>query len=288
MTRTVLSPARLAAGWLKAGQDAGRRRAMADIRMSTEVRTLLGPDGVARASAVTLANGRCLACEKKLDPAEPANVVVRVGGPVAHVRYAHQHCAESAVVELPAQRPRPAVPDEVPGVAMQMTAALVAHGSSILPVLVAELLAPVYVRDRAGSELTDLLTSHLLQRGFHLVGRLRQAPGHVAHWQAAITPVHGPDGEMRCSWRSWSRTGPSSTPAPSSRPHSGPAPPSSSAGASCTSGKSASPTSPPTTSKAKPAPCAQPPQLAALRRRPHPPLGQRQQVMRRALTGHRG
>ena len=36
---------------------------MADIRISNDVRHALGPDGVAKASAATLNNARCLSCE---------------------------------------------------------------------------------------------------------------------------------------------------------------------------------------------------------------------------------
>ncbi|MDJ0466979.1 hypothetical protein [Streptomyces sp. H27-C3] len=85
---------------------------MTDIRMSADVRSALGPDGVAKAGAVTLNNAICLACENRISPDEPANVVVRIAGleratgRVAHVRYAHAHCRPSAVVEVPEARSR--------------------------------------------------------------------------------------------------------------------------------------------------------------------------------------
>ncbi|MEU5431316.1 hypothetical protein AB0H73_37725 [Streptomyces olivoreticuli] len=75
---------------------------MTDIRMSPDVRNVLGPDGVAKAGAVTLNNAVCLGCEEKIYPNEPANVVVRIAGAgwatgcVAHVRYAHGLWTQSA------------------------------------------------------------------------------------------------------------------------------------------------------------------------------------------------
>ncbi|GGP80173.1 hypothetical protein GCM10010278_68290 [Streptomyces melanogenes] len=153
------------------------------------MRTALGPDGVAKAGAVTLNNAICLGCEKKIHPEEPANVVVRIGGRVAHVRYAHDHCHPSAVVEIPETRsPRAsAAPDE--GMAMRMTAATVEHGRAALPTLIAEPEAPVYLNTGTGvgSELLDVLASHVLSRGFSPVGRMRQAPAHAGLWLATYT-----------------------------------------------------------------------------------------------------
>lgn len=174
---------------------------MTDIRMSPDVRTALGPDGVAKAGAVTLNNAICLACEEKIYPSEPANVVVRIAevgratGRVAHVRYAHARCHDSAVVEIPDARSPipPAAPDD--GMAMRMTAAAVEHGRSVLPTLIAELEAPVYLNTGtgAGSELLDVLASRVLARGFSPVGRMRQAPAHADRWLATYTTPVGPD-----------------------------------------------------------------------------------------------
>jgi len=166
---------------------------MTDIRMSKDVRAALGPDGVAKAGAVTLNNAICLGCERKIHPEEPANVVVRIGGRVAHVRYAHTRCHPSAVVEVPESRSAtpPAAPDE--GMAMLMTAATVEHGRSVLPTLIAELEAPVYLNTATGtgSELLDVLASRVLARGFSPVGRMRQAPPHAERWLAAYSTPAG-------------------------------------------------------------------------------------------------
>ncbi|MEU7134843.1 hypothetical protein [Streptomyces sp. NPDC046261] len=163
--------------------------------MSSDVRTALGPDGVAKAGAVTLNNAICLGCEKKIYPSEPANVVVRIGGRVAHIRYAHDRCHPSAVVEIPeARSPRPpAAPED--GMAMRMTAATVEHGRVVLPTLIAELEAPIYLNTGtgAGSELLDVLASRVLARGFSPVGRMRQAPAHADRWLATYTTPAGPD-----------------------------------------------------------------------------------------------
>ncbi|MEU8894170.1 hypothetical protein [Streptomyces sp. NPDC048442] len=79
--------------------------------------------------AVTLHHAVCLGCEKKIDPDEPMRVVVRIGGRVAHIRYAHAACHPSIIVEIPEPRTPagpPAAPDQ--GVAMRVTAATVDHG----------------------------------------------------------------------------------------------------------------------------------------------------------------
>ncbi|MFP3989512.1 hypothetical protein U9R90_18935 [Streptomyces sp. E11-3] len=165
---------------------------MADIRMSAAVRAVLGPDGVSQAASVTLATGVCVVCEQNLDPEEPANVVVAVGCSVAHVRYSHLACADSAVVEVPAQDLRPTPGDG--GVTMRMSAGLVEHRGTVLPVLMAELQTPVFLRDGAGSELVDVLSSGLLQGGFSLIGRLRQAPAPAAQWVAAFGDPCGSEG----------------------------------------------------------------------------------------------
>ncbi|MFZ3562918.1 hypothetical protein ACOKM5_44085 [Streptomyces sp. BH097] len=167
---------------------------MTDIRMSTDVRAVLGTDGAAKAGAVTLHHAICLTCQQKIDTDEPANVVVRIGGHVAHIRYAHARCHASAVVEIPEPRTPgrpPAQPDA--GMTMQMTAATVEHGNSVLPTLIAELAAPVYAATGTGdgSELLDVLASHVLARGFSPVGRMRQAPAHADGWRATYTTPDG-------------------------------------------------------------------------------------------------
>ncbi|MGP3777170.1 hypothetical protein ACTWJ8_40680 (plasmid) [Streptomyces sp. SDT5-1] len=163
---------------------------MTDIRMSDDVRAVLGTDGVAKAGAVTLHHAICVSCEGKVHPNEPVNVVVRLGSRVAHVRYAHARCHPSAVLDIPAPR-APESPAETPdaGMTMEMTAATVEHGQAVLPTLIAELAAPVYLVTGTGdgSELQDALASRVLQRGFSLVGRMRHAPAHAEGWKATYT-----------------------------------------------------------------------------------------------------
>ncbi|MFI5808945.1 hypothetical protein [Streptomyces sp. NPDC051561] len=160
---------------------------MTDIHMSEDVRTALGEDGAAKAGAVTLHHAICLGCQKKIDPEEPVNVVVRIGGRIAHIRYAHAECHPSALVEIPEPRTPagPQAPQE--GAVMRMTAATVDHGGSVLPVLVAELEAPVFLVATGARDLVDVLASHVLARGFSPVGRLRHAPAPAQQWQAACT-----------------------------------------------------------------------------------------------------
>jgi hypothetical protein len=156
--------------------------------MSEDVRTALGEDGAAKAGAVTLHHAVCLGCEKRLDPEEPVHVVVRIGGRVAHIRYAHAACHPSTIVEIPEPRTPagpPAAPDQ--GAEMRMTAATVDHGGSVLPTLIAELEAPVFLVATDARDLVDVLASHVLARGFSPIGRLRQAPAHARQWAAAYT-----------------------------------------------------------------------------------------------------
>lgn len=160
---------------------------MTDIRMSADVRAVLGPEGVAQAGAVTLTNAVCVGCEMRINPAETANVVVRIGGRVAHVRYAHARCHASAVVQIPEARTPtgPVAPDE--GVPMLMTASAVEYGRAMLPTLFAEIGAPVFLRAGTGSELMDVLASRVLARGFSPVGRMRHAPPRADQWLATYT-----------------------------------------------------------------------------------------------------
>lgn len=160
---------------------------MTDIRMSEDVRTALGEDGAARAGAVTLHHAICLGCAKKIDPEEPVHGVVRIGGRVAHIRYAHAACHPSTLVELPEPRTPagpPAAPDQ--GAEMRMTAATVDHGGSVLPVLVAELEALVFLFATHARDLVDVLASHVLARGFSPVGRMRHTPAHTRQWAAGL------------------------------------------------------------------------------------------------------
>jgi hypothetical protein len=128
---------------------------MTEILMSDEVRALLGEEGAAR---VRLARSTT----------------------VTNAAFAHPGCAPSVVIDVTDEQMAEAMPDEAD---MAMTAALVEHGGGVLlPTLLAELEGAAYAaQGPAGTlgELTDVLVSTLLARGFALVTRLRQAPRHA-------------------------------------------------------------------------------------------------------------
>ncbi|WP_328974021.1 hypothetical protein [Streptomyces sp. NBC_00239] len=164
---------------------------MPDLHMSPEVRALLGPEGLARAAEVSLANGQCVVCDQPLTGA--VNMVVRTGGTFTHVVYVHDRCGPSQVIEM-GEDFAPAAPAD--GYAMTMTAAVLDHGGADLPVLVAETVGKAYVvTDNPTGELTNVVASHLLAQGFQLVTRLRQAPPQVAEWVGVLLLGHGPAGE---------------------------------------------------------------------------------------------
>jgi CBS domain-containing protein len=160
----------------------------AEIRMSHEVRAALGAEGAQRAAAVSLASGRCPVCGGSLSAATAANVVVTVAGATAHVRYAHPDCTPSAVQRAPAAADPLIGPDSF---TMDIRAGLIEHGRALLPVLVAEMRVRVFT---TGPELTDLVVSGLLSRGFTLVSRIRQAPRQLRGW-SAVFAVNDTDDE---------------------------------------------------------------------------------------------
>ncbi|MFD8621678.1 hypothetical protein [Streptomyces sp. NPDC059513] len=160
------------------------------LHMSPEVRALLGPEGLARAAEVSLATGQCVTCRQPLDGT--VNMVVRTGGTYTHVVYVHDRCGPSQVIRM-GDDFAPAAPAD--GYAMTMTAAVLDHGGADLPVLVAETVGKAYVvSDSPTGELTNVVASHLLSQGFHLVSRLRQAPSQAAEWIGVLLLGHGPDG----------------------------------------------------------------------------------------------
>ncbi|MEU5610561.1 hypothetical protein AB0H03_17805 [Streptomyces sparsogenes] len=163
---------------------------MADLRMSPEVRALLGPEGIARAAEVSLGNGQCLTCSQPLDGT--VNMVVRTGGHYTHVGYVHARCGPSEVIRMGPDF-APAAPAD--GYDMTMTAAVLDHGGADLPVLIAETVGKAYIVNDGPGELTSVVASHLLGSGFHLVTRLRQAPPQVAEWVGVLLLGHGPAGE---------------------------------------------------------------------------------------------
>ncbi|WP_438297802.1 hypothetical protein [Streptomyces sp. HUAS TT7] len=163
---------------------------MPDLHMSAEVRELLGPEGLARAAEVSLTDGECVACRQRLTGT--VNMVVRTNGSFTHVVYVHDRCGPSEVIAMGPDF-APAAPAD--GYAMTMTAAVLDHGGADLPVLVAETVGKAYViSDSPTGELTNVVASHLLSQGFHLVNRLRQAPPPVPEWVGVLLPGQGPDG----------------------------------------------------------------------------------------------
>ncbi|AEY94366.1 hypothetical protein SHJG_p251 (plasmid) [Streptomyces hygroscopicus subsp. jinggangensis 5008] len=163
---------------------------MAELQMSPKVRALLGPEGLARAAEVSLAGGQCVTCRRPLDGT--VNVVVRTNGSFTHVGYVHAGCGPSEVIEM-GDDFAPAEPAD--GYAMTMTAAVLDHGGADLPILVAETVSKAYVINDGSGELTNVVASHLLGNGFHLVTRLRQAPPQAAEWIGVLLLGHGPAGE---------------------------------------------------------------------------------------------
>ncbi|MEU0032045.1 hypothetical protein [Streptomyces sp. NPDC006335] len=164
---------------------------MVELQMSPEVRTLLGPDGMARAAEISLTDATCMQCQKPLSGT--VNVVARTNHAFTHVVYVHDGCGPSQVLAM-GEDFAPVSPAD--GYSMTMTAALIHHGSTPLPVLVAETVSKVYlVHDGPQTELTSVIPSHLLSCGFALVSRLRQAPPQVAEWVGVLLLGHGPAGE---------------------------------------------------------------------------------------------
>ncbi|MBT2469378.1 hypothetical protein J7E97_16215 [Streptomyces sp. ISL-66] len=164
---------------------------MVDLQMSPEVRALLGPEGLARAAEVSLADGRCVACSRPLDGT--VHMVVRTNGSFTHVVYVHAGCGPSEVIQMGPDF-APAAPAD--GYDMTMTAAVLDHGGADLPVLVAETVGKAYVvTDNPTGELTNVVASHLLGCGFQMVTRLRQAPPQVDEWVGVLLLGHGPAGE---------------------------------------------------------------------------------------------
>ncbi|MGW3563530.1 hypothetical protein ACWDSL_06455 [Streptomyces sp. NPDC000941] len=158
--------------------------------MSSEVRALLGPEGVTRAAEVSLADGTCVSCEEPL--VGTVNAVVCTNGAFTHVSYVHARCGPSQVIQIGADF-SPTAPAD--GYEMTMTAAVLDHGGADLPVLVAETVSQAYIINGPGAELTSLVASHLLGQSFHVVTRMGQAPPQVPEWIGVLLLGHGPAGE---------------------------------------------------------------------------------------------
>lgn len=162
-----------------------------DIRMSAAVRELLGAEMIARVREVPLAQARCPICLTPVPPTGPVNVVISAAGSQGRIAYAHVGCAPSAVLPGPAAPLDDLLPDEGP---MNMRAALIEHGRSILPVLVAEVPIQAYAMPRNQGnrgEATNIIVSALLTHGLTLITRLREAPRPVLDWTATLTRTDG-------------------------------------------------------------------------------------------------
>lgn len=158
-----------------------------DIRMSPDVRRMLGPEMQQKVLTAPLGQARCPVCRQSLPPGGPVNVVVSINEPMRRITFAHPECAPSALMhdELDLTD---MLPDES---AMNMQALLVTQGGTELPVLAAERPLDAYL---AGAELTDVLVATLLHEGMALVPRIREAPRHMLDWTATLTPrPGGPD-----------------------------------------------------------------------------------------------
>ncbi|MFG2435776.1 hypothetical protein [Streptomyces sp. NPDC048508] len=160
---------------------------MPELRISPEIRALLGPEGLARAAEISLSGGQCATRREPLQ--DRVNMVLRTGGSFTHVVYVHDRCGPSELVRM-GRDFASSVPAD--GCDMTMTAAVVDHGGAALPVLVAETVSKAYIVNDGPGELTDIVTSHLLGRGFTLVSRLRQAPPQVPKWVGVLLLGQGP------------------------------------------------------------------------------------------------
>jgi hypothetical protein len=168
-----------------------------DIRMNAQVRKLLGAEGIRQVTTVTLADGHCPFCGNGLPANGPVNVVVVQTGNLTQAAYAHIGCADSGVVALPAELAAVAWPDELD---MTVSMGIVRHGPIGLPTVIAELpKSRAYAAsgsDQLG-ELTDLMASLLLERGFSLIGRVREVPDPAEGWTVAIQPETGDAAAMQ-------------------------------------------------------------------------------------------
>ena len=154
---------------------------MPDVHLAPDVRAALSPEMAARVLSGTAT--ACVRCQSPLPAAGRVNAIVAVRGTYQHASYAHPECADSQLLDLPADAIPPNTEPE--GAGMSVSAGLVDHGGADLPVLVAELAADAYTQD-PGGELVNLLTAEMLRRGFTLVTRLRQAPAPVTGWAAVL------------------------------------------------------------------------------------------------------
>jgi hypothetical protein len=153
-----------------------------DIRMSAQVRAVLGAEMIRRVLAAPLARARCPVCREPVPVRGPVNVVVSVGGHDQAATFAHLSCAPSVVM-----RARNPV-DMAAAADMTMTAMLMQDDSGLLAGLVGERKSPAYLHGQTPSaDLTDVGMADALSRGFELLARLEDMPHCELDWTATIT-----------------------------------------------------------------------------------------------------
>jgi hypothetical protein len=171
-----------------------------DIEIPADVRAALGPDGVRAIEALsTLAGGRCPACQTALPAEGPAVVVLVHSSTTAHAAYVHPPCAAllpGHVIAAPDDTLAAAWPDEID---MGISVVLLDQAGAVMPVLIAQLTrSRMFLASRQTGplgDLTDVVVSTLLQQGFGLVTRLREAPRRTAPgWRAVLGPLDAEGG----------------------------------------------------------------------------------------------
>lgn len=163
---------------------------MGTIEISDQVSAVLGPEATRQAREISLVDAQCVGCNGPLGPQDDSTVVVVKNDHFTYVRYAHARCTLSQVIEVPDDTPAPFASSD--GVTAAVTAALIEHGSVVLPTLITEISVRTYTTSSGHTEhgdLVDILATHLLGQGFSLVGRLREAPRKVEGWQVDLTLV---------------------------------------------------------------------------------------------------
>jgi hypothetical protein len=166
------------------------------ITVPDVVRQAIGADAARQTAQVgSLAGGRCPICQDALPEQGPATVVVVRGGTVLRASFAHNDCAARVhpVLDI---TPEEALRTWDEGLDMGLVTVMLEFGGGHLPGLVAHLTtANAWAVNESTGELTSLITSGLLERGWSLVTRFRQAPRAMpAGWLVTIDgpPQDGP------------------------------------------------------------------------------------------------
>lgn len=158
------------------------------VRMSPQVRSLLGPQMAAEATQALLDGGVCISCKQPISATEDASVVLGQGpaGQVGALWYTHERCRDSGVIALPPEAVE-AMVTPVDGHDMRMTPLIFPTG----PALLAEVSHRV-VSDAGtpGAEVTSVVVAGLLGRGATLVTEPGQDVDELAGWSGVLAP-HG-------------------------------------------------------------------------------------------------